>query len=174
MGLLMSAIHPLTFVALNASGASPPRPFDADLDFVVSLSTNLAELIRWLPQALVNALLGAFLFTLARLLFRRQWLALLILFPVGVVMMPTQGTYGSLPIDLCMNGLRASVWAFTLLRFGVLAASVMNWLFMYTEEAPLTLDLSAWHATPTLLLLCFVAALGAFAARHAVETRPGT
>ena len=174
MGLLLSATAPLISVLTIALGTPPPRPFDTSLDALASGWGALGELLEILPLAPINALLGALLFTLARLIFRRQWIALLVLFPIAILSMPMEGTYGSALGDLAVNSLKCTIWAVTLLRFGVLATSVTQCLYMLLAEAHLTLDLSAWHATPTILLLFLVVAIGLFGARYAVESGPGS
>jgi len=166
LGMLMSVIEPVSAVVATAVGEPPPRPFDDSIETLSFGWMALDQLLRVLPAAAINGLLGALMFTLMRLLCRRQWLALLLLFPIAALGFPMAGTFGAMPFDLAVNGLKCVVFAFAMLQFGILAGSVAVALYMWTSKAPLTMDFSSWHATPTILLAGLLTVLALFAARH--------
>ncbi len=116
----------------------------------------------WLGLAL------AFLFFVLQVLLRRQWLAavaFILLF--GVV--SGLGFSGRPLIGAFFGALAISFFLAALLRFGVLAAIVCIFV---PPDLPLTTDLTAWYASPTVFVVAIVLALAAYAFHTAIAGRP--
>jgi tRNA A-37 threonylcarbamoyl transferase component Bud32 len=109
-----------------------------------------------------------------RLLLKREWLtalaAILLFTPVAINGMFSEGT----PVlDLVIGLAVISVFVLTAMRVGLLATTAALTIHFLLLRAPITTDLSAWHAPAGLWLVGIVAAIGlgaCYIARHG-ETR---
>jgi hypothetical protein len=125
------------------------------------LPVVLSDLLNILGYAIRMVLVGVFMIALLRTLLRSRLAAVLIAGLIGMVAMPLQANFGSAGTDLAISGLKMAIWCFAAVRFGVLAVLMVQVVYMISFDWPLTLDLSAWHATPSIVFLLLVAGTAA-------------
>src|SRR5262249_11891609 len=111
------------------------------------------------------------LFLVLRIVLRRDSLAvaafLAVVIAAGVVIQPTE------PFAWVAGGLGTGLFLFTLLRFGLLALTFMNFVYylLGTNEA-LTSHLSAWYAGPGLWTVGLILVLAGYGCHTALAGRP--
>ena len=122
----------------------------------------------------VNAVLEIFfplmLLLLVRLLVGRTWIAVAVTSVIALAMF-YRGS-GSIVHYLVVVSLSISLFWLALFRFGLLAAVVANSLGDLLQQIPLTSNLSAWYAAPTLLVLAVATGLALWAFRASLAGRP--
>src|SRR5207244_13253182 len=121
-----------------------------------------------LYNSLQSVLLVTMVFVVLRLQLRRGWLAAL----VGIIILTTLSDNGQAYTGTWFDfGSITFVFVIVtvgLFRFGLLAMTVASFADSVATGLPLTLNFSAWWATPsilTLTLLIGLAAFGFYAAR---------
>lgn len=126
-------------------------------DYLVGGRHALGAWLYFIPAAVQAALLFFFLLFVLRVLLRKEWLAAI----VFVAIWTTLKTLGSdYPwIEGPSWALLYGVAALVVFRFGFVALGVGLFATDLLLNLPLTLDLTAWYASTTLLPLLIVAAL---------------
>jgi tRNA A-37 threonylcarbamoyl transferase component Bud32 len=126
----------------------------------------------WLSMLTVQivAALGSFvMFLLLRAIFGRQWVAAI----VFILLASTPSLIGSRPwIDFPFALPVSAVSLWTLVRFGLLPAVVANFVSGILNTFPITTDVSAWYAGPTLFALATIVFLALLSFRSALAGRP--
>jgi hypothetical protein len=129
---------------------------------LASASYVVTRWVNILYNSLQSVLLIAMIFVVLRLVLRRGWLAAL----VGVVVLMALSDNGQALtgtwFDFAQIGLIFVVVTFGLFRFGLLPLTVAAFADNVATGIPLTLNLSAWWATPSLLTLALLIGLAAF------------
>jgi serine/threonine-protein kinase len=161
LGLLLSVVEPLAALLCTLYGAPLLRPLDTGMSILGGLPVVLSDLLNILGYAIRMVLVGVFMIALLRTLLRSRLAAVLIAGLIGMVAMPLQANFGSAGTDLAISGLKMAIWCFAAVRFGVLAVLMVQVVYMISFDWPLTLDLSAWHATPSIVFLLLVAGTAA-------------
>jgi hypothetical protein len=158
---------PLTHVLPPLFGQPPPEPMSGYTDPLSGAGSLLGSLVGAAGEAILYALGVLLLFVLARLLLGRDSLAAAAV--TLAVLGPSAATAGSMAwFVVPALALWAASWIFLLLRFGLLAAIVGLFTHDLLVDFPLTADLSAWTAGPTLLALPLLAILAVLALRQAL------
>ncbi|MCX6632200.1 MAG: hypothetical protein NTW28_31705, partial [Candidatus Solibacter sp.] len=141
-------------VALNGNNRQPVFPL---LNALLGVRAELAGVLVAVPGAIFTALLFFFMLFLLRLVLRKDWIA----GTMFVAIITFAGTLGSTTpwVDYPLNALAFAVFAFALLRFGLLAAIVTSLAGQILGLGSL-LDFSAWYAglavLPFLLVVLMV------------------
>jgi serine/threonine-protein kinase len=158
---------PLVYVLPPLFGQPPPDPRSGYTDPLSGTGPLLGSTLGTAGESILYALGVLLLFVLARLLLRRDALAAAAV--TVAVLGPNVATAGSMAWFLIPAlALWAASWIVLLLRFGLLAAIVGMFAHNLLTDFPLTADLSAWTAGPTLLVLPLLVILAVLALRHAL------
>jgi hypothetical protein len=168
-GTLMTFLLALHDVVPPLVGLAAPTPQTSELAALLETRRFLSYLFGAANQALYNGMIGVFGLVFFRILFRRRWLALVVVMvaftPVALRgMFP--GDTGLLEVVFGVLILGAVI--VTIVRFGLVAGSVALFFHFLTSNIALTWDWSAWYAGATIgALTCAVgiAAFGYYAAR---------
>jgi serine/threonine-protein kinase len=166
-GLVLAALAMLTTLALNTSGRASGLAHLPSLWALAGTRDILGFFGFCVFQAVLNALGLLFLLFMFRLVLRRDWLMAL-----GFVVLLSTRIAGNDPTGVAINFAFQVAWALVIVailtRFGLLAFAVA-WAFeRVLEMTPLTTDLSAWHAGPTVAGLVVLIALAAVAVKVAL------
>jgi hypothetical protein len=165
--VVIAPLIDLSLVQLRFPGAG-------DVDCLLGPRHALAKLVGAVGYSVFAGLLCLVLVLLLRLVFRRQWVAVVATCAVLVVSFATLGRFGTESIVPTL-GTTAAMAALLLviMRIGLLAFVVMHVLavaFLY--EFPVTTHLSAWYAQPTLLLLLATGVLTCYGFYVSLGRRP--
>jgi predicted Ser/Thr protein kinase len=120
--------------------------------------------------AVTKALAVLVLFLLARVAFRRDWLAIVV-----VALMASLVTIldrSNLPIEMAFEVPAAAVSVWLLIRLGLLPMVVAFFVNELVIFCPLTVDFSAWYSGPTLAVLATVGGLAVWSFSVARAGRP--
>jgi serine/threonine-protein kinase len=105
------------------------------------------------------ALAYFFVFFLLRLLLRRKWLAVV----VTLLLASVPWSFREHPVlNVAYSLAYYGIALLHLIRFGLLALMVALCMFSILFAFPLTVNLSAWHAGPTISLLTAIPAVAIF------------
>ena len=165
--VLAFALVPLPYVLPGLLGQPPPDLMGAYLDPLSGPALLLGSTLGIASEAILFSMGAMLLFVLARLLLRKDVLAAAAV--VGILLAPQAAAGGdTLWLSLSTAAVWEVTWILLLLRFGLLAAAVGLFAHDLLVYLPLTADLSAWTAGPTLLTLPVLAILAVVALRHAL------
>ncbi len=142
-----------------------PAPLPPFGNAIASIASAASVVTRWvgtLYASMQSVLLVAMIFVILRLLLKRGWLAAL----AGVLVLLTLSDNGQAFtgtwVDMVTITLLFIVVTFGLFRFGLLAMTVASFVDNVATGVPLTLNLSAWWATPSMLTLALLIGLASF------------
>lgn len=148
-------------------GGTPAIPYymgEFDLDALGNLSASLGVIVHVLLKAVQVAMGFVALLALSRLIFKRQWLALLAWFVVQtaiLVLGPNAYTgWWSVPIVAGMVGIGAVI----LLRNGLLGLIALSSVVLVLVAGPITMDEHSWfyeRSAATLVVLCAIMTVSA-------------
>jgi serine/threonine-protein kinase len=146
-------------VTLCALKALTPRPFlESSAPFLAQSNAMLFSLWSWLPMAGITGGLGyGLFFNLILIVVRRRWLAAVLLVMTNAIALQS----GS-PASAVSFIILGAIGAFTLLRFGVLAAIVQVYTEFAIRQFPLTTNWSAWYAESALLIIVTLVGLALY------------
>ncbi|MFB3826249.1 MAG: protein kinase [Bryobacteraceae bacterium] len=138
-------------------------------DTLLGVPNVVKTVLSTLLNSIGNALIFLFVIVLLRVLLRRAWLAAAVFVALlGAAI----GLLSPLPqVDVAFGLAFAGLYAFTLVRYGVLAAVALNFSFSLMTRFPLTTDFGAWYASIAFVGLAMAAALMLFAFRAALGGR---
>jgi serine/threonine-protein kinase len=127
----------------------------------------LWHLVWW---SLVKALAFGVLLLFARVLLRREWLAMVAVVLLANAVPIVEGSHLLIQIAFEVPAAAIAVWL--LLRRGVLPMIVASFISELTIYTPLTTDFAAWYSGPTLIVLTTVLALEIWSFAAALAGRP--
>jgi hypothetical protein len=158
---------PLTHVLPPLFGQPPPEPMSGYTDPLSGPGPLLGSTLGTAGEAILLGMGVLLLFVLARLLLRRDGLAAVAV--TLAVLLPGAATAGPMAWFVAPAlALWTASWIALLLRFGLLSAIAGLFAYDLLTVFPLTADLSAWTAGPTLLVLPLLAILAWLALRSAL------
>ena len=159
----------MTLLRLGLHGPSG-EPVMASLQTIVGTRQLLATGLIGFTGALFDAIFFFFVLFIAVVLLPRQWLAAAG-FTVLVAVIFSLGT--AYPwIDYPIGLLLAALYAFVLIRFGLLALVFAETLSLFLLGVPRTLDFSSWYAWIGMAPLLVVAAIAIFGFRTSLGGQP--
>jgi hypothetical protein len=162
--VLAFALVPLPYVLPPLLGQPPPELTGGYLDPLTGTSRLVGSALGIASGAILFSMGAMLLFVLARLVLRKDALAAGAV--VAILLAPGAAAGGeALWLTLPTWAVWEVTWILLLLRFGLLAATVGLCAHDLLYSLPLTADLSAWTAGPTLFALPLVAVLAALALR---------
>jgi serine/threonine protein kinase len=141
-------------------GKKPSAP-NAQLDLIqfTGLRVTLGDVLFNVMIFVFVALAFFFLFFLARLLLRREWVAGAAL----ITLMTIPAMFGETPIlDMIASIIVFGMALVILIRFGLLALVVALVLTNVLQAYPITGHFAEWYAEPTILVFVLILALAAF------------
>ena len=148
-------------------GQPPPDLMGGYLDPLLGNAPLVGSMLGTVSVAILFSMGAMLLFVLARLLLRTDTLAAAAV--VLILLAPGAAAGGeSVWFTLPAAAVWHVSWILLLLRFGLLAATVGLFAYDLLVDLPLTADLTAWTAGPTLLALPLVALLAGLALRSAL------
>ncbi|HSR53815.1 MAG TPA: protein kinase [Acidobacteriota bacterium] len=161
MGVLVAlsnASQPLLAKALHV--AAPPPPANG-IFALMGVRETIAAWLSGIPEAVLSAISGTFIFLLFRSFLKKQWLAALATIALYTLAGPGLAG-GNLTLDLIFNVIEVAVIVFTLLRFGLLATVMAFVATSWLSYSPITLDFTAWHGGLSLAALTLLLATTAY------------
>ncbi len=165
--VLLFALAPLVYILPPLLGQPPPDLMGGYLDPLLGPAPLLGATLGMASEAVLFSMGALLLFVLARLVVRHDVLAATAV--VVILLAPGAAAGGeSAWLTLPMSVVWDVSWILLLLRFGLLAATVGLFAHELLLELPLTADLTAWTAGPTLLALPLVALIAVLALRNAL------
>jgi hypothetical protein len=141
-------------------GYAPSAPIVGLIAPATGLRQTLAQILLGQANAVVNPLVLLLFILLARVVLKRQWLAVGIMYVVFVALGTSQAQQPWISLALFML-----VWfivLFVLIRFGVLPAMMLFLFANFPSWVPLTTDLSRWYATHSLVTMGIMVALALY------------
>ena len=125
-------------------------------------------MLRTVPAAVFTALLFFFMLFLLRLLLRREWIAGLAF--VAIITFATTLATTTPLVDYPLNAMAFGILAYTLLRFGLLAAMITS-LVGQVLALGWMLDFGAWYAGMALMPSVLVVILTVYGFRVSLAGR---
>jgi serine/threonine protein kinase len=144
------------------------KPLFPPLEPLLGVRAELAVILNAAPDGIISALLLFFMLFVLRLLLRREWIAGVAL----VVVMAAASTVTTTPtVDYPLNALAYGVFAFALLRYGLLAAIVASTIGDLLELGGV-LDFSSWSAGNAVVPFVLVLLLAVYGFQKSLGGRP--
>jgi serine/threonine-protein kinase len=165
LGLILQ-LTGLVDVALHGNNRQPLFPPLAPL---MGVRYEAAALLAAIPAAIFSALLFFFLIFVMRVILRKEWVAAALF--VAVITLALTGATTTPWVDYPLNAVAFSVFAFALLRFGLLAAMVASATGQALETGG-SLDFSSWYAATAFLPILAVALVAIYGFRTSLGGRP--
>ena len=135
---------------------SPPAPPVRTFFTALASLRHLAYLVlASTHDGVLTALLGAFLFLLFQIVFRRTLVACLLLVPSYMVIASGIAE----PFSIAFNVVTCTAIVLLFRRFGVLAVAGAFAFLKILASAPLTLDTSVWYLDHSILVMLFLSAV---------------
>ena len=138
---------------LHGNNGTPLFP---PLNALLGVRSELSGGIVTVPAAIFTALLFFFMLFLLRLLLRKEWLAGVAF--VAVITFAATSSSTTPAVDYPLNALAFGIFAFTLLRFGLLAAMMTSLVGQILALGGIV-DFSAWYAGMALMPFVLVTAV---------------
>jgi serine/threonine-protein kinase len=167
-GIGFAALLNLSTAAAVALHGRSGQPVFPPLNALEGVRAEVASVIVSVPAAIFTALLFFFMLFLFRLVLRKDWIA-----GAAFVLIITLATTISSTtpwVDYPINALAVGIFAFALLRFGLLAAIVTSIADQILLMGGL-LDFSAWYAGMAVLPFVMIALLLVYGFRVSLAGR---
>jgi hypothetical protein len=140
-------------------GAPAPMKPAQSLEALSSWSEAISTLLFVLPASVAHAFLGAIVLLLAHLVFRRRWIAVVVLFAFMALTIELRTT---LEAEIAARLACAAIATWTLTRNGLVAFATMFFTGMMFVALPVTVDISAWYFARGLVAPVVLVALAAY------------
>ncbi len=141
-GLASAALEQLQPLVEAGLGKPPIRPFGMGAPYVLEgLQGGIATVLYQASSSFTSALLIFFLFFVLRLVFRRSWLAAVVMSLLFCI--PSLGAQNPL-IDALFTAPFFLAYLYILYRFGLVALTVLYFIDQLADQMPLARPLGAW------------------------------
>ncbi|MCI0657420.1 MAG: serine/threonine protein kinase, partial [Acidobacteria bacterium] len=147
----------------------PPEVGVWTLESLRGARQALAAVIAIHTGSVLDVFIPMMILLIFRLLLKKTWLAVGLTTVAGMAALYPGS--GNVALNLSLFGILAILWWVVLFRFGLLGLFVTASLGDLFHQVPLTGDLSAWYATPTIVTLLVVMGLAFFAFRCTLAGR---
>jgi hypothetical protein len=138
-------------------GKAPQRPLGLNTAYTLEgLKGSIATVLHQASSSFSAALEIFFFFFLLRLVFRRNWLAALVMSLLFCI--PSLGAPNPL-IDMLFTAPFFWVYLYILYRFGLVALTVLYFIDQLADNMPLATPLSAWYTEGGLVAMITILAL---------------
>jgi predicted Ser/Thr protein kinase len=154
LGVVWIVVFKINSFALTRMGASPPL---LSTEYLAGVRHGLGQWLSQLPQAILGTLQFFFLFLGVKLIFKKDWLAALVI----VAIFTTAKSLGSthLAVDATTSLVVYSILALIVYRFGLVSLACAIFAVDMLANVPFTADISAWYFGTTMFALLSVVAL---------------
>jgi hypothetical protein len=150
----------------------PPEASPWTLESLSGARHALAAVIAVHTGSVLDVFIPMMILLVFRLLLKSTWLAVALTTVAGMVALYPGS--GNVALNLSLFGILAILWWVALFRFGLLGLFVAASSWDLFQQIPLTGDLSAWYATPTIVTLLVVMGVALFAFRSTLAGRRST
>jgi len=138
-------------------GKAPQRPLGLTTAYTLEgLKGSIASVLFNASSSFSNALEVFFLFFILRLVFRRNWLAALVVSLVFCI--PSLAAQNPL-IDALFSAPFLWIYLYVLYRFGLVALTVLFFVDQLADNMPLASPLSAWYTQGGLVAMVTIVAV---------------
>jgi serine/threonine-protein kinase len=150
----------------------PPEASHWTLESLSGARHALAAVIAVHTGSVLDVFIPMMILLVFRLLLKSTWLAVALTTVAGMAALYPGS--GNVALNLSLFGILAILWWVALFRFGLLGLFVAASFWDLFQQIPLTGDLSAWYATPTIVTLLVVMGVALFAFRSTLAGRRST
>jgi hypothetical protein len=165
-GVVLALVNEIQVLVQVRLGATAPMPVTPRLDALTGLGSALGLVPAIVFGSVLSSLMMFLLLFLILLAVRRAWLAGVVL--VGLIVVNNLVNNEFAISAGLLAALMASGFILLLVRFGLLAFVVGEFVAAMLMSAPLSLDMSAWHWWTTVATLAMLALLSAYGVRAAL------
>ena len=146
----------------------PTPPVWVDATTLSGLRAQLGRVTSIMLEAPLAALATLFVLLLLSIILRKDWLAALAgwLLGIGITLFPGENPL----LDIFFTTLCTGIFILGLMRFGLLTA-VFAYVTQLLEFMPMTTNLSAWFASATILVVVFLLGLAFYGAFTSIGGR---
>lgn len=155
VGAAGAALLKLALLVPGWLGLAPTPPVRTFFTALASLRHLAFLILSSTDEGVLTALLGAFLFLLFQILFRRTLVACLLMIPSYMVLASGVAE----PFSIAFNVVTCTAIVLLFRSFGVLAVAGAFAFLKILASAPLTLDPSVWYLDHSILVMLFLAAV---------------
>jgi len=147
----------------------PPEASPWTLESLSGARHALAAVIAVHTGSVLDVFIPMMILLVFRLLLKSTWLAVALTTVAGMAALYPGS--GNAALNLSLFCILAILWWVALFRFGLLGLFVAASCWDLFQQIPLTGDLSAWYATPTIATLLVVMGVALFAFRSTLAGR---
>jgi len=159
-GLTSSILEQLQPLVEAGLGKPPMRPFGMGSSYVLEgIRGSIATVLYQASSSFSSALLIFFLFFLFRLIFRRNWLAAVVMSLLFCI--PSLGAQNPL-IDALFTAPFFLAYLYILYRFGLVALTVLYFIDQLADQMPLAMPLGAWWTEGGVVALIAILAVALY------------
>ncbi len=171
VGVLLAALLLLQFSLRPLLGGPMPVPVSPDWLMLLGPRYALAEMLSVAFNAVLSGLAFFFLLLLMRMALRREWIAIVFVFLMGVALNVIGASESGSPLVL-MVIMMAVIWStivFVTLRFGMLTGIVSIFTANFMLLSPVTMDSSIFYFGVFLFVAGCILALAVYGFLRAVD-----
>jgi serine/threonine-protein kinase len=162
LGLALRALAGLStyYAARRGYSWTPDVP---DLAPLLGTADTVARILNQIFNAVLNAIFSVFAMVLLKMIVKREWAASIVGIGLGLVL-ATRGIFegGSTIVNFTAALLMIVVIVLTIQRLGLVAATIMYFVYFTMASAAVTLDTSRWFFSTSLVQLLIPAALALY------------
>jgi hypothetical protein len=140
------------------------------LNALLGVRAEVAGVFGAVPSAILIALLWFFMLFVLRLVLRKDWIAAAAFVLLLLLVIAASNATTTPWVDTPLSALALAIFAFALLRFGLLAA-IVNVTAGQILALGALLDFSAWYAGMALLPFVMIALVAVYAFRVSLAGR---
>jgi hypothetical protein len=166
-GVVLALVNELRVLLQHRLGPTAPMPVVPRLGALSGIGSAAGLVPAVIFDSVFGSLLIFLVLFLLLLVVRRAWLAGLTL--VGLIVLSNLVSNDFSPAAGLLTAAMASGFILLLVRFGLLAFVVGEFVAAILMSAPLSLDTSAWHWWTTVAVVGLVAVLSAYGFRAALS-----
>ena len=159
------------FLSTSFGHAAPRPPFGSNVAVLAATPLVVTRWVSMLYSTMQSTLVFASVVIVLRVIVKRDWLAIALSLAVLTVLTDGGAALSGTWVDALMYLLTVAAAIFVLFRFGLLALAVGGFTDNVATNIPMTLQLSAWWATPAALSLVMLIGLAAFGFYAATELK---
>lgn len=138
-------------------GKAPQRPLGLTTAYTLEgLKGSIATVLYQASSSFSSALIVFFFFFMLRLVFRRNWLAALVMSLLFCI--PSLGAQNPL-IDMLFTAPFFWMYLYILYRFGLVALTVLYFIDQLADNMPMATPLSAWYTEGGLVAMITILAV---------------
>ena len=169
-GIGFAALLNLTGAAATALHGHNHEPVFPPLNALLGVRAEVAGVFGAVPSAILIALLWFFMLFVLRLVLRKDWIAAAAFVLLLLLVIAASNATTTPWVDTPLSALALAIFAFALLRFGLLAA-IVNVTAGQILALGALLDFSAWYAGMALLPFVMIALVAVYAFRVSLAGR---